>query len=249
MAMVHRLIKEGWPLDIVLFYDGGMEFKALYEVIAKVEKLCEKKGIRFVTLQPALPFEYKAFEMPVCAKNGECKCGYSWCGGPCRWATFDKLEAISKFYDELEENSFIVEYVGIAADEKERAMSKRLLRNNGKVKLYPLIEWNMTEAECLQYCYAEGFVWMENGYRLYDLLKRVSCWCCRNKNLKELRNIFQYLPEYWENLKQLQKRTSMPFYKGMYTIEDLENHFRVEGIGWDLFDFAQEKGYDEFTIK
>ncbi len=52
---------------------------------------------------------------------------------------------------------------------------------------------------------------------LYDILDRVSCWCCCNKNLKELRNIRQYLPEYWEKLKHLQAQLERPmkgFYKG-----------------------------------
>lgn len=52
---------------------------------------------------------------------------------------------------------------------------------------------------------------------LYDILDRVSCWCCCNKNLKELRNIRRYLPEYWEKLKHLQAQLERPmkgFYKG-----------------------------------
>ena len=34
----------------------------------------------------------------------------------------------------------------------------------------------------------------ENDVRLYDILDRVSCWCCKNKNRKELKAIYQYLP-------------------------------------------------------
>lgn len=31
-------------------------------------------------------------------------------------------------------------------------------------------------------------------------LDRVSCWCCRNKNQRELRAIHDHLPAYWERL-------------------------------------------------
>lgn len=39
----------------------------------------------------------------------------------------------------------------------------------------------MTEADCLQYCYSAGYFWLEGSIRLYDILDRVSCWCCCNK--------------------------------------------------------------------
>ena len=42
----------------------------------------------------------------------------------------------------------------------------------------------MTEKECLKYCYQHGFEWKEASVRLYDVLDRVSCWCCANKNKK-----------------------------------------------------------------
>lgn len=240
--MILRLLKECWLLDVVLFYDGGMEFDAVYKVIDLLEKLCLSKGIQFIRVKPDKPFEYKAFEMPINTRSGEVKTGYSWCGGMCRWATADKLNAISKFYKGYEEDMFIIEYVGIAADEKERAERQRKICNDGRIKLFPLIEWGMTEAQCLQYCYAEGISWKEDGYELYDYFDRVSCFCCRNKNIKELRNMFKFFPKYWNRLKEMQSRTSIPFYSvGGYTIMDLEKRFMVEGIGWDLFDYANSE--------
>ena len=40
-----------------------------------------------------------------------------------------------------------MEYVGIAADETKRI----------KKTCYPLVEWGMSEKDCLSYCYAGGF--------------------------------------------------------------------------------------------
>lgn len=45
---------------------------------------------------------------------------------------------------------------------------------------------------------------------IYNVLDRVSCWCCCNKNRKELKNIYLYLPDYWEKLKYLQSRLDRP---------------------------------------
>lgn len=74
----------------------------------------------------------------------------------------------------------------------------------------------MTEKECLKYCYQHGFEWKEASVRLYDVLDRVSCWCCANKNKKELNNMFYYLPSYYlkiigilKQIKQNNKKDSV----------------------------------------
>ena len=144
------------------------------------------------------------------------KKGYSWCGGTCRWATSEKLRAIKKYIG----NNY--DYVGIAADEMHRLEKEK--RPN---RILPLVDWGITEAQALQYCYDRGFYWEENGLYLYEILDRVSCWCCGNKNLKELYNIYRYLPEYWTKLKELQYKTDRPYRRGSgKTIFDLEEEFR-----------------------
>lgn len=70
----------------------------------------------------------------------------------------------------------------------------------------------MTENDALVYCLKRGFSYTEkNGVNLYDVLDRVSCYCCANKNLKELEAIYRYLPEYWQRLKQMQAKTDKLF--------------------------------------
>ena len=56
--------------------------------------------------------------------------------------------------------------------------------------------------------------------------------CCVNKNLKELRNIYRYLPQYWDRLKELQMKLDRP-YKGFYKgnprgVFELEERFSNE---------------------
>ncbi len=72
---------------------------------------------------------------------------------------------------------------------------------------------------------SNGWNWLENGIELYSVLDRVSCWCCRNKNLKELKNINNFLPNYWEKLRELQKKIDIPFWNKS-TILELENQFK-----------------------
>ena len=120
--------------------------------------------------------------------------------------------------------------VGIAADEKHRMDT-----SEGTNKRYPLVEYGMSEADCLASCYAMGYEWRESGactpdgtIRLYDILDRVSCWCCRNKNLKELRNIWRYLPEHWEGLKELQGCLDQPMKGTGKSVFDLDIRYRLE---------------------
>lgn len=217
LAMLLILIEEKYPLDEVFFYNTGMEFQAIYDIRDKVKEILKQHNITFTEIKPSYDFEWKMFEKPVNGKNGF-HYGYSWCGEKCRWGTRDKIRTIEKTYKGC------MQYVGIAFDELNRIEKEK--RPN---KIFPLVDRQMTEKDCLNYCYDHGFYWEEhtkNGIvRLYDVLSRVSCWCCSNKNLKELENIYNYLPEYWEKLKYLQSRTNRPM-KPNKTVFDLEKIFK-----------------------
>ena len=215
LAMLLMMIDRGEQVDEVIFYDTGMEFKAIYDTRDKVLPLLADLGIKYTELKPDRPFLYDMFDRPVNERGGGLHYGYSWCGGRCRWGTTEKVRALKAHTKDG------IDCVGIAFDEEER-----LLKENRPNRRPPLYEYGVTETEALQYCYERGFYWEESGIRLYDILDRVSCFCCRNKNLKELKNIFQHLPSYWEQLKELQSRTDRPFrQKDGITIHQLETRF------------------------
>lgn len=215
-ALNLMLIEKNYPLDEAVFFDNGMEFRAVYDTIARLKEINAAHGVKFTVLRPDYDFEWKMFDKPVNGKNGF-HYGYSWCGGRCRWGTTDKLSVLRKYCKGA------IQYVGIAADEP-----KRFKKAKHENKVLPLVEWGMTEADCLAYCYERGFQWLENGVPLYSILDRVSCWCCANKNLKELKNMHDHLPEYWERLKGLQARTDRPMKGPGKSVFDLENRFGRE---------------------
>ena len=226
--MILELIRRKYPLDFVLFFDGGKEFGAIYDIWERAKKILDDNGIKYDVLKPDLPFDYCFSEKKVNTRTGEDKTGYSWCGGNCRWMTELKTRAIKKYYKEHFADDFIVEYVGYAADELHRV--KAPTRTGNSIKLYPLIEWGYKENDCFVGCYKSGFDWKEPGtdVELYQILDRVSCWCCSNKNLDELRNMYLYLPQYWEQLKEMQSKTDIPF-KKYGSIFELEERFKKEG--------------------
>lgn len=63
---------------------------------------------------------------------------------------------------------------------------------------------------------------------LYEILDRVSCWCCQNSNLKELKNMYLYLPKYWRMLKGLQSRIDTPMKGEGKSVFQLEERFKKE---------------------
>lgn len=228
LAMLLLIIEKGLPLDEVVFYDTGMEFQAIYNIRYEVQKILIDKGIEYHEIRPQSSFVYDMTERPVESKEKGKHNGYGWCGGRCRWGTTRKIDALEKYSQNA------IQYVGIAADETHRKQMPG--------KRYPLIEYGMTEAECLQYCRDRGFAWLEKSEAapgglvdLYDILDRVSCWCCANKNRKELKNIYIYLPQYWERLKKLQEKIERPMKRfcnkkyGEYgNIFELEEVFKKE---------------------
>lgn len=220
LAMLLMLIEKKSPLDEVVFYDTGMEFQAIYDTRDRILPILSENGIKFTELHPKIPFLTKMFDIDVTSRDGSTHKGYSWCGAfGCRWGTTDKLNALKAYIG----NNY--DYVGIAVDEPKRA--EKETRTN---KLLPLFDWGITEAEALQYCYDHGFEWQENGIRLYDILDRVSCWCCGSKNNWELINIYNHLPKYWHRLEELQYRNRFPFRSNGDSIMDLRKKIESDAL-------------------
>lgn len=229
LAMVLRILEEGLPLDEVIFYDTGMEFSSIYVNRDKLKAILRRAGVEFTELKSKNSFIYEMLIKPIKYRQPQGKpyhihYGFEWCGGNCRWGTANKRETMKAHYREKYPDEAITEYVGIATDERERVKESK----GRRIKSYPLIAWGMTESDCLQYCYSHGWNWEENGVEFYSILDRVSCWCCRNKNLKELKNIYLYLPEYWQKLRGLQSRIATPFKGQGKSIFELEERFKTE---------------------
>lgn len=207
LAMLHMMVERGDAPDEVVFYDTGAEFDSVYEERNRTLPLLAEHGVKYTELRPREPFFYSMLARPVRSRaTGDVhRRGYGWCGGPCRWGTTEKTRALDRY---AKERGATV-CVGIAADE-----TRRIARERAGWKRLPLVEAGMTEAECLALCYERGHEWRECGVRLYDVLDRVSCWCCRNKNLKELAAMRERLPVYYDRLVALEAAVGEPMKRG-----------------------------------
>lgn len=207
-AMLLKMIEENMQIDEIIFCDTGKEFPQMYEHVKQVENYI-KRPITIIKSEKS--FDYYMFEHEKTKGKNKGKKGYGWPSMRCRWCTSSlKNKVIDDYLKKYKEEGYI-EYIGIAYDEQERI----------KEKEYPLVDWKMTEKECLEYCYSKGFDW--GG--LYEHFDRVSCWCCPLKNLKELKILYTHYPELWQKLKEMDKKAYNKFRKD-YSIEELEKKFK-----------------------
>ena len=243
LALFLKLLAEGYRIDEVVTVDLGDEYEAVYDVLLYVASVCLHEGIKYTVLTIPESEEYIKFVKETGKQIGMFRflafhhvkengnVGYGWCG-KCRWGTAIKKQLLNNYYQSL--GKFVVEYVGIALDEVERI---DIEPHKNYAKSYPLIKWKMTEKDCLRLCYDHGIEWRQGGIRLYDILDRVSCMHCQNKNLKELRNIRKNLPELWEDFKYWQKHIAFAYRSDGSTIFDLEIRFSNEDAQLSIFDF------------
>ena len=72
LAMVLLILERGLPLDEVVFYDTGMEFKAIYDTRDRALPILYDHGVKYTELRPPRPFLFDMMEKPVSSKkNGQ----------------------------------------------------------------------------------------------------------------------------------------------------------------------------------
>ena len=213
-AMILKMLEDGWYIDEIIFCDTGKEFPQMYEHINLVDKyIQEKYNMKITRIKAEKSFDYYMFEHKKSKGKNKGEKGYGWSSGRCRWCTtLLKNNVVNKYLLKYKEEGYI-EYIGIAYDEQDRIKDKK----------YPLVDFKMTEKDCLEYCYSKGFDW--GG--LYKHFDRVSCWCCPLKKIKEYKSLYMFYSELRKELKEMDKKANNRFRKD-YTVIELENKFKIK---------------------
>jgi len=232
-ALLLRLLEEKKQIDNIVFFDTGWEWPAVYTHVKKVESYIKRP---ITILKPEKSFEWWMYEKPCAIGKGK--------GFPrfnLRWCTGLKQDTIRQY---LKNKKPYVNYIGFCKGEEYRM--KRYLID--ETKKFPLIDWKMTEKDCLDYCKEKGF----NFANLYQYMNSTSCWCCPLQPLTALRNLYKNFPEMWQRLLEMQNKTKTPFKvdhikdkngknycPGIY-VQDLDKRFKEE-IKKGIFDKKLEK--------
>lgn len=189
--MLLMMVERGLPIDDIIFCDTGKEFSELYDHINQVEEYIKRPITR---LKPEYPFEYYLYQYKLIRGKRNGFCGYGWPSMRLRWCTKNlKIAPASKYIKQKYQGQEVTTYIGIAYDEPKRIRSVPNM-------CYPLYDWQITEAEALQYCYKKGF----HFGGLYDKFKRLGCWCCPLSSIKELYALYKYFPDKWTQLLQME---------------------------------------------
>lgn len=207
-AMLILAKKHNLPLDEILYADvGDWMWPGIDEHLQEVEEYMDMKITKVnISEQITEGFKRWGFPSPLI-----------------RWCTNEKINAIKKHIYTSDDEA-VGMYMGIAADEAHRAINSRYRKS---VKLsYPLIDYDLTEADALELCYKEGFTF--GG--VYEHHSRFNCWCCPLQKLDELRVLFKYYPELWEKLREMQWTSNYDFRQGE-TIFSLEHRWWNEQNG------------------
>ena len=222
-AMLLMMLERNETIHSVVFFDTGWEFPQMYDHIDKLQKYIDMKIWR---LHSTLPFDYWLTSRPIKSKidrpeigikKGDVhRIGNGWPSPSRRWCTRQKVNALNMFLKPIPN---AISCVGYAADEKDRGFSDDKIKHR-----FPLQEYGMTEPDCLEYCYQHGFDW--DG--LYNIFRRVSCFCCPLQRIEELRSLRRHYSELWQRMKDMENQIGWRGQRGFHeykTVHDLDRRF------------------------
>lgn len=222
LAMVLRLAELEEHVDEVVFVDTGWEFPETLRVIDQAKEVLPYK-VTVIDMSEHFHYYFWDFLVTKGKHKGEHR-GFPTLSG--RWCTREKgrkLDRHNKAKAKENEAGGCINYIGYASDERNRIEGKELYADKRITRKFPLIEWGWTEADCLKYCYDQGFDF--DGY--YTRFKRGGCFCCPFQPLNSLRSLFRYYPGFWAKLKEMQDISPVTFKPGK-TVYDLERIFKLE---------------------
>lgn len=212
-AMLLRLIEEKKPINAIVYFDcGSFEWPQMAKHIERIEK---DTGKQIIKLHPHKDFLELATTLEPRNKkiNG-------WPTPIFRWCTMMKINTIKQA---MRPYRPYIQYIGFSSDENDRVLKASISGNNVKrdhfmKNRFPLVEWGMTEKDCLKYCFDRGYDW--DG--LYNYFSRVSCWCCPLQNHDDLTKLCKYFPDMWEKLKLWDSKMPDSFKNDKLIFEKIE---------------------------
>mgnify|MGYP006277056683 FL=1 len=216
-ALLLKLLDHDVAIDEVIWADTGKEFPEMYDHIRQLREVVERRNIKFTILEPEKSFDYLLGHHVKTKGKNKGEIGYSWPDHMNRWCTSDlKQQTIKRYYKKLKKEYQTVEFIGYAADELDRTEKNQ----DNRLKEFPLVNWDMTEEEALQYCYSKGYDW--GG--LYEVFHRSSCYLCPLSQLGELKYVFENYPSLWLDMRRLDDMSKREF-RSDYSLAELEHKF------------------------
>jgi hypothetical protein len=234
-------LKNGYPVDYIVFNDTLLEFSMMDGYKKKVIKYFkERYNKEIIVTKPITTFEDWCFGI---MERGDLK-GYIrgipmvWLE-PCYWRREAKIKPTEKL---LKHIGTFKTYIGFTLDEADR-------RTKDKNTIYPLIDdFKMTERNCQEYLINQE---MQNP--LYNYFSRSGCGICSGQSQNAWYQVYTNFKEIWEYMKDIEFRLSKiekvknrTFFPGFRSCIDMEKLFKQKDKQGSLFDFSDEPLKDCF---
>ncbi|MDM5264773.1 phosphoadenosine phosphosulfate reductase family protein [Sulfurovum sp. XTW-4] len=246
------LLKNGFPVDEIIFCDTFQEFPMMYKYIEKIKKYFDDRyGKKITVLKPLTTFEEWCFGV-IRDKNAD---GYGAIRGipnpadnesQCYHRRETKVKPSDAYLNEKYPDSHIVKYIGYTKGEN------RSYKDTDRcTHLYPLKHiFKMTEDDCKKYMIDQE---MENP--LYKFFSRSGCGICPFQSERSMFQLYHNFRDIWDYMKGIEKRLEqyekMGFrvmnrywFTGYRTLEQMEHKFNLNKA--TLFDFSDEPIRDCF---
>jgi len=238
-AMCDLLLKNGYPVDYIVFTDTLQEFKEMYIYIEKLKDYFKRRYAKTITvLKPKSRFEDWCFgTLEKGDGKGKVR-GLPLVTNPCYWRRESKVKPQEDFIKQFDK---VVFYIGFTKGEN------RSIQNADKVTYkYPLKDiFKMTEEDCKEYLIKQE---MENP--LYRHFSRTGCAMCPYQSEQSWFNVYKHYPDTWEYAKNIEKQLNKSmndfWFTEYRTCSDMEKEFIKADKQGSLFDFSDEPLKDCF---
>lgn len=237
LACLEAIKQLGYPLDRVIHADVWAtdtvsadlplmnEFKDYADAIIK-----ERYGVDVEHICATCPdgsklsYEKQFYTQISTGRNKGKVYGFPYTIGA--WCTSRLKSDILKKYtqnylEDTNENSNVVQYLGIAADETER-----IERHRRPNIVLPLVDIGWDEAYCRNWCEENKLL-----SPIYTNTTRGGCWFCHNQSVEELRHLRKNYPDLWCLLMKWDKDSPHTFKSNGRTVTDFETRFCLEDNG------------------
>ena len=184
VALMVMLIREGAPLDGVIFADTGGETPDTYRSVEVAKEYLGEHGVPFTTVQ-ARPRETDLYGT---ALRRRVIPSVQW-----RWCTRDfKVRPIHRYYKEL--RCHVNQYMGIALDEVHRMKDSRepFITN-----IYPLIDNRLTRSDCIDLIEDAGL----------PVPQKSGCFFCPFNSTERWRQLLEFYPVLFDKAIELEENS------------------------------------------
>ena len=227
VATILTALKHNEPLDEVTWVEVMFDEETSGEVpehrnfvYCSLKPFCEKNGIRFTILHSPKTYDDVFHQTFKRGKNNGKKYGFARARG-CFVNRECKLKAF-KEYKRLQDSN-IVFYVGIAADEE-----KRLKRLNNKTEISLLAKYGITEKDALDLCKKHNLL-----SPVYEISRRNGCWFCPYTKDKELLHFLKNNGNIFDKLIEWEKEENLSCYCMTFTEKPSEIKARLLSANWN----------------